>query len=808
MQSLKTLVAKYEESVLSTSPYKISFFNMKGSYRPEKYDLIELYKIISKKKDIYLNEMMLDDTPVKLIFDIDRVKTSDIKIKDYENNIKKFLTDHINWFFTDVSELLKLEFMYNRVNGNCRVYTNINMLSKYRSKFCELLNNKKPEVLKDYITIDNKNMMRSVYSKKPRSKTEKELSLYSDENDREKESKKKVPDENCGTYWPGVERSKTYFDNLIKYSVFLLYDEPLTPIHQQEWIDKWELEIEAENLKKEMNKLPNEQRLENIKNMKQLDNNKIDQLLNYLDSDTNGNIWRGLVQSLYNLGATKKQIHEWSKYSSQYDSKAKDDIDRLENINNRYPYGLSHIKKALTTEDIAKCSNIFKKLEQTEIKPFIKSEEPLGKISLKFYEEVKIEFEKTHMKCINKGYYEINDTINIRNEKSLKESYRHMRCWIKCKKSLAEMEHENEYYKEDSFINKWIIDINIRKYDNVAMYPPPLKCPNNHFNLWDGFEIEKSIHNIDNELTKLIYKHIKMLSGNNEEIYQYTLNWIAHMLQKPGNIPNIMILFKSLQGLGKDLLFTFLEKIIGKKLCWRTQSVERDIFGSFNHHLENKLFICMNEIDIKIFKKYESSIKDLITSTEITVNQKGVDTRHVPTYFHLFAFQQGDYHVVDDDRRYQIIDASVIEVPDHNYFNQLIELINNKNVQYTFFNDMMNRNISNWKSKEDRVSTEYITNLKEESRDPILNYIIHLYYAHENSVSLEYTSDELFNQFASFVESEYNKTDREKLKKTTSMRKLCSFNIDGVEEKRTSKIRGYKITICKLRDWLKLKKLI
>ena len=42
-------------------------------------------------------------------------------------------------------------------------------------------------------------------------------------------------------------------------------------------------------------------------------------------------------------------------------------------------------------------------------------------------------------------------------------------------------------YVEVNCINSWIIDDKMRTYDDMNLYPPPLICPKNIFNLWTPF---------------------------------------------------------------------------------------------------------------------------------------------------------------------------------------------------------------------------------------------------------------------------------------------------------------------------------
>jgi hypothetical protein len=83
-------------------------------------------------------------------------------------------------------------------------------------------------------------------------------------------------------------------------------------------------------------------------------------------------------------------------------------------------------------------------------------------------------------------------------------------------------------------VNKWIRNNDdIRRYDDMNVYPDTSQCPKNIFNLWRPFYItlftgayvEKTAEMAD------IYEHIRILCDNDTPIFECVLDWIAHMLQ-------------------------------------------------------------------------------------------------------------------------------------------------------------------------------------------------------------------------------------------------------------------------------------
>ena len=95
------------------------------------------------------------------------------------------------------------------------------------------------------------------------------------------------------------------------------------------------------------------------------------------------------------------------------------------------------------------------------------------------------EFEKNHIKIINKGLYliELPDKNIFKTKKQLVDAYEHLE-GIKCLGPFGAI-------IEKPFITEWTeMNPTIRSYDDMEIFPPPLICPANVYNLWKPFEGE------------------------------------------------------------------------------------------------------------------------------------------------------------------------------------------------------------------------------------------------------------------------------------------------------------------------------
>ena len=432
------------------------------------------------------------------------------------------------------------------------------------------------------------------------------------------------------------------------------------------------------------------------------------------------------------------------------------------------------------------------------VKPIETTFEIPGKRELdvdKSYPHIKKNFEKTHFKCIKDGtYYEIkDDSIQIRTRTDLYNSYEHY---------VYEELDNKDIVHDCHFIGRWIKDPEIRTYADVNLYPPPIVCPYNHFNLWTGYEIEKI--NLDNycdnewklydeseEAFNILKKHLLFLFG--EECYDYSEKWLALLIQKPGIKPRTCILLNSKEGLGKGSTFTIIEKFFGKKYCLCTNNIERDIFGDFNSLLNGRLFAVFDEMDIATSSKYANRIKDIVTNESTTINEKGLKKIEARNYLHIFGFSNGDFpwKISESDRRCIPIDRINAKIPNSDYFKILYKAIENKFAIRKLFDYFMKIDISKF-DPSIRPITEFTQELKLISLSAEKHFIIDFIEKKEES-NLKISNSELLALFQNINPTYIINPVKFSLR-------IKKMQIDGFQRYK-AKERGWKIDIQKAKEW-------
>jgi len=102
------------------------------------------------------------------------------------------------------------------------------------------------------------------------------------------------------------------------------------------------------------------------------------------------------------------------------------------------------------------------------------------------------------------------------------------------------------------------------------------------------------------------------------------LKYLAHMVQCPGTLPRVALVFMSSQGVGKNIFFeNFAKYILGQDLYLQTDNMEK-IIGKFNMNY-NKLMVIMDEVQTKDSFTNSEAIKNMITAETLLWERKGCD---------------------------------------------------------------------------------------------------------------------------------------------------------------------------------------
>ena len=178
------------------------------------------------------------------------------------------------------------------------------------------------------------------------------------------------------------------------------------------------------------------------------------------------------------------------------------------------------------------------------------------------------------------------------------------------------------------------------------------------FNTFNGFNISPDItdcfihhHNYSqekiDELVKPYFDHIKTIwCQDDEENYEYILNWMAQTLKTPMNKTKVAVFLKSTnEGAGKDICLQPLYKIIGERhsvsIC--------DFPGDFNGIVADRCLVNLNEAVFGGDKKIAGKMKNFITEPNIEIQKKYHETRTQKNYTNIIGCTNNDCFAAIDN---------------------------------------------------------------------------------------------------------------------------------------------------------------
>ena len=210
-------------------------------------------------------------------------------------------------------------------------------------------------------------------------------------------------------------------------------------------------------------------------------------------------------------------------------------------------------------------------------------------------------------------------------------------------------------------INIWLESLDRREVSKINFDPSDIP-EKDIFNIWKGFNINKDDckdFNIDdcNPLTNHIYN--RWCNGNPLE-YDYVLNYLAHILQKPWIKMGVVLCLRSKkEGSGKGLVMNKLREIIGNNHYFQCNNLNQ-ITSDFNGITEGKILTNLDEAFWGKDKSKEGMLKNIITEETKLINKKNKEAYIIDDYSNYILTTNNDCFIpaATSGRRYYPLECS------------------------------------------------------------------------------------------------------------------------------------------------------
>ncbi len=328
------------------------------------------------------------------------------------------------------------------------------------------------------------------------------------------------------------------------------------------------------------------------------------------------------------------------------------------------------------------------------------------------YDAIKREFEEIHAKIVNKALFikELDDgNVNLSSRDKFRTAY----------EDKKYTDYSVNPHESKQFILRWFLDENKRKYEDVGVFPPPIICPANIYNLWKPFAISKHVGDYERDeagLQKFI-RHIEILCNHDKTVADYVIKWFAQMFQYPA-VKTVILTFISDEGAGKGTLLDVISEMMGKTKILTSTHPSRDVWGQFNGMMCNSFFVNLNEMCKKEAMDAEGRIKGLVTDSSLMINKKGLDSYEIISYhrFIITTNKEDPVNTKKNDRRNIIIRSSDELMNNIDYFADLRKSVLNTNTLRTIYDYLMEIPDMDTFGSIIRPVTEYQEDIQEASR--------------------------------------------------------------------------------------------
>lgn len=214
-----------------------------------------------------------------------------------------------------------------------------------------------------------------------------------------------------------------------------------------------------------------------------------------------------------------------------------------------------------------------------------------------------------------------------------------------------------------------------KRKSGMGMVPPPLMCPDNHFNMYQGRKLQAK----QGTCETLTYFIKEVICKGDQAKFDWLFLWMAHMVQRPGEKPGTAVICRGEGGVGKGSF----GQLLGKLAAPHFKQLEKQghVVGQFaGEHLSKCILAVVNEAVFGRNPQVASELKALVDSATIQAEVKGMRVVGVPSYIRLY-FDSNDAVPIliegnGSERRYFVIEPSTTHQRDKDYFKKVHEAIN------------------------------------------------------------------------------------------------------------------------------------
>ena len=135
-----------------------------------------------------------------------------------------------------------------------------------------------------------------------------------------------------------------------------------------------------------------------------------------------------------------------------------------------------------------------------------------------------------------------------------------------------------------------------------------------------------------------MFEYMEIISGFNKENEMYLHKYLLNMIENPSSPQQAVALLHPEKGFGKSMLAEVLwTSMLGSKRVYNAgTNIERNIFSTFNGHLEGIVLVISEELTHEDYAKMEMKFRSQITAPRLDLQGKNKEAKNVPNLLHHF----------------------------------------------------------------------------------------------------------------------------------------------------------------------------
>lgn len=239
-------------------------------------------------------------------------------------------------------------------------------------------------------------------------------------------------------------------------------------------------------------------------------------------------------------------------------------------------------------------------------------------------------------------------------------------------------------------------------------------------NLWTGWAVDPKPG--DWSLMQELIERV--LCDDEPEAFDFVMNWMAYMVQKPWMPPEVAIAFHGNKGTGKSTLGRALAALAGRHGRQITSS--EHITGRFNSHLMDVVFLFADEAVRPTDREAQNRLKAMITESTLQFEAKGKDLRSGMNRLHVMMASNDEWFVpmglVDGERRYFVSRVNDSRRQDHAFFGAIERQMYHEGGLGAMLHDLQLRDIARWAPRGNVPATGAVVEQKLRNMDPVAQW--------------------------------------------------------------------------------------